>query len=39
MTMTVAASGTDGVTTIEDVECIDTSFPGFEELRKKVSVQ
>jgi 3-phosphoshikimate 1-carboxyvinyltransferase len=39
MTMTVAASGTDGITTIEDVECIDTSFPGFEELIKRVSIQ
>lgn len=39
MTMTVTASGTDGITTIEDVECIDTSFPGFEELIKKVSIQ
>jgi 3-phosphoshikimate 1-carboxyvinyltransferase len=39
MTMTVAASGTDGITTIEDVECIETSFPGFEELIKRVTIQ
>src|SRR3990172_7861519 len=37
MSMAVAGLAGDGEMLVTDTECIDTSFPGFEELIKKVS--
>ncbi len=37
MSMAVAGLAADGEMLVTDTECIDTSFPGFEELIKKVS--
>ncbi len=36
MAMAVAGLMADGVTTIEDTECVNTSFPGFVEVLKRL---
>jgi 3-phosphoshikimate 1-carboxyvinyltransferase len=37
MAMAVAGLVADGETVIEDADCIETSFPGFGKLLKKIS--
>lgn len=39
MSMAVAGLAADGEMLVADTECIDTSFPGFEELIKRISIQ
>ncbi|MDD5132157.1 MAG: 3-phosphoshikimate 1-carboxyvinyltransferase [bacterium] len=38
MSLAVAALAAQGKTEIKDTECINTSFPGFEKLLRKISV-
>ena len=38
MSMLVAGIATDGETSVSDVECIATSFPGFLDLLKGVCI-
>lgn len=37
MAMAIAGLIADGETVIEDADCIETSFPGFEKILKKIS--
>lgn len=37
MAMAIAGLAADGETAIEDPECIETSFPGFNEILRKIS--
>lgn len=39
MSMAIAGLAAESETRIANTDCIDTSFPGFEELIKKVSIQ
>ncbi len=36
MALTIAGLGAKGVTKVNDTDCINTSFPGFEDLLKKL---